>query len=148
MSLKEKVREYQKRREAKKYFRSQNQYVIHGKDLPKYIAAIVVASIVIGGIAAYIERVLPIVPMVLYLIIGIAIAEILYRVSGMKSKEMGILAVIACILCYIVKGIVTLLLAGVMITLSNLLSVLFNNSLIGYLFMFAGCYFAYMRSVD
>ena len=43
MSLKEKVREYQKRREAKKYFRSQNQYVIHGKDLPKYIAAIVVA---------------------------------------------------------------------------------------------------------
>jgi ABC-type molybdate transport system permease subunit len=86
--------------------------------------------------------------MVLYLIIGIAIAEILYRVSGMKSKEMGILAVIACILCYIVKGIVTLLLAGVMITLSNVLSVLFNNSLIGYLFMFAGCYFAYMRSVD
>ena len=147
MSLKEKVHEYLKRREAKKYFRSHNQYVIHGKDLPKYLVTMIISAIVLGGITAYIETALPIVPMVLYLIIAVAIAEIMYRVSNIKSKEMGILTVIACLLCYIGKAIFTLMLIGQNISVEAVISLLLHNSLIGYLFMFAGCYVAYIRSL-
>ncbi|MEG0365941.1 MAG: hypothetical protein RR585_03835 [Coprobacillus sp.] len=102
MGFQDKYNEYKERQEAKNYFRSNNDMYLKPEQWVKVIALGIVGAILVGVVLGVILSLIRISSMLFYIVAGYVIGNIVTRVSGVNSKQMGILAGVLAFLSFIV----------------------------------------------
>ncbi|MEG0453581.1 MAG: hypothetical protein RR428_09075 [Coprobacillus sp.] len=102
MGFQDKYDEYKERQEAKNYFRRNNDLYLKSDQWVKVIVLGIVGAIVVGIVLGVIISLIHISSMLFYLVAGYVIGNIVTRVSGVNSQQMGILAGVLAVLSFIV----------------------------------------------
>lgn len=155
MSIKEKWNDAKQKREARAYFRSQNRYILKPKQYALLIGAGFIVAIVIGAAMAFIESVTNISFAILYIAVGSLMSYTMVRLSDLRSKQVGILSAVMSLVCVYMKQVITVIIMyrSLLMSVSPIrililaFGSLFSLGLITWLFILAGMYIAYMRSL-
>jgi hypothetical protein len=141
--------EWKQRREAKKYFRSQNQFILKGSDYAKLIPYGLLAALAMGALLAAVSMVIRYFTLSFcYIFFGYAMANLMKRLSNKEGMQLGILSGVMVVIAVYFEYLVTLLIGGAPLSLaimSYALTAMIQMSLIGWIFMLAGVYLAYMN---
>lgn len=84
--------EYKERKAAQNYFRQNNDLYLSSRQWIKTISASLLGAIALGIILGAITLRLNMNFSILYIVIGYAVANIVTSVSGVSSKQMGIVS--------------------------------------------------------
>ena len=102
MAWKDKYDDYKEREEAKRYFRSQNDQFLNTNQWIKLIISGILAAIAIGVILGIVISLIHITSMLFYLVAAYLISNVVTKVSGIRSQQMGIIAAVFAVLTFIV----------------------------------------------
>lgn len=155
MSIKEKWQDYRQRQEAKAYFRSHNHYILKGKDYALMIGVGLIEGLIIGAILAFIENLLPVSFAIIYILIGYLMAETMKRLTDIRSKQVGIVSAVMTLVCVYLREVIGIIMmqSSLLMNISFLtvlrlaFGALASIGLVGWLFILAGMYVAYIRSL-
>lgn len=155
MNLKDRLKQYKQEKEAKNYFRSHNSYRLSGKDYGIVIAAGLIVGIIAGAILAFIELHIAISFSFIYLIVGYIMAEALKKATGKAGPHLGRSAAIMTFVAFYLKEVASILMMysslkmdmTVLKVLTLAFGGLISSGLISWLFVLAGMYVAYNRSL-
>ena len=104
MSLKDKWNEYKEEKERKDYFRQRNDLYVDTTTMMKTIIAGVITAIVCSIIIEVLTSNIGITTSYFYVVLGGIVGNVVKYVSGVQSKQMGIIAAIStvtgCLLSY------------------------------------------------
>ena len=142
-------KEKKERKEAQKYFRQNNKEFLN---LEQWIGTLVPGilwAVVIGAVYGFLANLIPFEFTVFYIIIGVAIANVLNAASGINTPQIGIASVGCTLLALIVATFVQLLaVLPFGAALSNTLPVFFSNGILEWLFIIASCVAAYLQGSE
>lgn len=155
MSLKDQFNNYRQKKEAQDYFRTHNNYRLSHKDYPILIGTGLIVGVISGAILAFIELRLSISFSVLYLLVGYVMAISLAKATQKEGPHLGVAAAIMTLVAFYLKEVCSALMmyASLGMNFSILkifvlgLAGLTHNSLISWLFVLAGMYVAYNKSL-
>lgn len=102
MSFQEKYKDYKEKKEAKNYFRSQNDLFLDSTQWAKTIGIGLLGAIACGIILGIIIYALHITSALFYLVCGYIIAMMMTRISGIHSQQIAIVSVVMTFLCFVV----------------------------------------------
>ncbi len=101
MSFQDKYKEYRERQEAKKYFRSNNDQFL---DLNQWLKVCLwgfISAIVCGVVLGLFISLIHITSSIFFIIAGVAIANIMTKVSGVESRQIAIVSVVFAFLSFV-----------------------------------------------
>ena len=93
-------KEYKQRKEAQKYFRKNNDQFLSPEKWIKTLIPGVLWSLVIGAVYGFITNLIPFEFSIFYLVIWIAIANILNAASGVSSPQIGVASVVCTLIAF------------------------------------------------
>ena len=102
MGFQDKYDEYKERQEAKNYFRRNNDLYLKPDQWVKVILLGIIGAILVGVVLGVIISLIRISSMLFYLVAGYVIGNVVTKVSGVNSKQMGILAAVLAVLSFVV----------------------------------------------
>lgn len=102
MGFQDKYNEYKERQEAKNYFRRNNDMYLKSDQWVKVIVLGALAAILVGVVVGVVISIIHISSMLFYILAGYVIGNIVTRVAGVNSKQMGILAGVLAFLSFVI----------------------------------------------
>lgn len=144
--------EYKERKEAQDFFRQNNDLFLSPQEWVKVIGAGLLGALLLGVVLAALTIGTRWSFSILYIVIGLAIANIVTSVSGVHSKQMGIasgiLTLISFIVCHIsmtvlVFGFSSSLLIPMII---SAFQSLFTSGILELIFVVMGIFSAYQQA--
>lgn len=97
--------EYKERKEAQNFFRQNNDMFLSPQEWVKVIGAGLVGAILLGIVLSALTIGTGWSFSILYIVIGLAIANIVTSVSGVHSKQMGIASAILTLVSFFVSNL-------------------------------------------
>ena len=146
--------EYKQRKESQKYFRSQYDQFLSKDQWIKTITYGLLGSVVLGIIYGFISMNLAFDSSLFYIVIGIAIANILTSTSGVSSQQIGIASALLTLLSFYISYITIIVYSSMSIGLGlfSIGSILYfagyylvSQDLIGLIFIIIGLIVAYQQ---
>ena len=149
MSLKDKWNEYKEEKERKDYFRQRNDLYVDTTTMMKTIIAGVITATVCSIIIEVLTSNIGITTSYFYVVLGGIVGNVVKYVSGVQSKQMGIIAAIStvtgCLLSYFFIFIYYFGLLSVFSALYYSVYALFAD-LFAIVFLIVGAYIAYQTA--
>ena len=102
MSFQDKYKEYKERKEAKKYFRSNNDQFLNSAQWSKVIGLGLLTAIASGVVLGIVIHSLHITSSLFYIICALVVAGAVTKISQIHSSQMAILSVILTVFCYVI----------------------------------------------
>jgi len=157
MALKDKYENYKQRKEAQRYFRSNNDQFLDSSQWMKVILYGLLASIGIGVVLGLVIYYAPITSLWFYIITGYLVAMAITKASGVQCQQAGYASVVFTFLSYVFSIMTMYVLGyasiGFNIGLTGIISLIwpsikymFTSSIISIILMIVGLYEAYMVS--
>ncbi|MCD8027722.1 MAG: hypothetical protein LUF02_03475 [Erysipelotrichaceae bacterium] len=157
MALKDKYENYKQRKEAQRYFRSNNDQFLDSSQWMKVILYGLLASIGIGVVLGLVIYYTPITSLWFYIITGYLVAMAITKASGVQCQQAGYASVVFTFLSYVFSIMTMYVLGyasiGFNIGLTGIISLIwpsikymFTSSIISIILMIVGLYEAYMVS--
>lgn len=142
-------KERKERKEAQKYFRQNNKEFLSTEQWIKTLVPGVLWSIVLGAIYGLLTNIIPFEFSVFYIIIGIAIANILNTSSGINTPQIGIASACCTLLAFLTATFTQLLsFMPLGIALTSTLTVFLSSGILDWIFMIIGCVAAYLQGSE
>ncbi len=101
--MKDSWKEYKEKREAKNYFRQNNDQFLSSEQWIKTILACLVGALLLGIVHGAVTMGIGIDFSILYIVIGYAIANIATSVSGVSSPQVAIVSAIMTFLTFLIS---------------------------------------------
>lgn len=145
-------KEYKERKEARDYFRQNNDQFLSTQEWIKVIGAGLVTAILLGVVLAALTMGTHMSFSILYIVIGMAIANVMTSVSGVSSKQIGISSAIMTFISFVickfalyifVFGFSTSLIMPIMMMS---MQSLFNDGILNLIFVVVGIFTAYQQA--
>lgn len=157
MAFKDKYEDYKQRKEAQRYFRSNNDQFLDSSQWMKVILYGLLASIGIGVVLGLVIYYAPITSIWFYIITGYLVAMAITKASGVHCQQAGYASVVFTFLSYVFSIMTMYALSyasiGFNIGLMGLISLIwpsikymFTGNIISIILMIVGLYEAYMVS--
>lgn len=142
-------KERKERKEAQKYFRQNNSEFLSAEQWIKTLIPGVLWAIVLGVIYGLLTNVIPFEFSVFYVVIGIAIANILNTASGVNTPQIGAAAA-GCTLIALITATFTQLVSvfPIGIALSMTVSTFLSNGILDWIFVIIACGAAYLQGSE
>lgn len=142
-------KEYKQRKEAQKYFRKNNDQFLSPEKWIKTLIPGVLWSLVIGAVYGFITNLIPFEFSIFYLVIGIAIANILNAASGVSSPQIGVASVVCTLIAFFTSTFIQLInFFPLPLALASTFSYLFSGDILGTICIIAGCVVAYLQGSE
>lgn len=144
--------EYKERKEAQDFFRQNNDLFLSPQEWVKVIGAGLLGALLLGVVLAALTIGTRWSFSILYIVIGLAIANIVTSVSGVHSKQMGIASGILTLISFIVCHIsMTVLVFGFSPSLLipmfiSAFQSLFTSGILELIFVVMGIFSAYQQA--
>ena len=141
--------EWKQRREAKKYFRSNNQFILNGKDYAKLIPCGLIAAIALGALLAACGALIRYFTLSFcYIFFGYIMANLNKRISNKEGSQLGIFSGVMVVIAVYFEHVISLMISY-NVSLGSAIPYALNSflhmSLISWIFLLAGVYLAYMN---
>lgn len=152
--MKNSWKEYKERKEAQNFFRQNNDQFLSAQEWIKTILAGCVGAIAMGIVHGALTMKLNIDFSIIYIVIGIAVANILNSVSNVATKQIGIASVIITFFAFYISKLTIIVFTYSMLGISissilPMLSIAFQSLLYGgilnMIFIVVGLFVAYQQ---
>lgn len=110
MSLKDKLDERKQQKEAKEFFRDNNDLYLNNNDLVKTILIGLVSSLLLGFASSVISSNIGYIMFIIYIGMGLLIAKIMVKVSGVQSKQVAMISAVFTFVAIIASSFFTIFL--------------------------------------
>ena len=142
-------KEYQERKEAKKFFKQNNSIYLSNDEWILLIIKGLFSAVVIGIIHGLINRVLLFDFSFIYIVVGIFIANVLSSSVNRATNQIGLLSVFFTLVAYYVCFVVLeLSYFNLFVSLFNAFFMFVFNDLLTIIFMIIGLVAAYLQGSD
>lgn len=142
-------KERKERKEAQKYFRKNNDQFLNKEQWIQTLVPTIIWSFIIGAVYGYAMNYIPFESAILYLAIGIAIANVANAAAGVSNPHVGVAAVGCTILTYLVSAFVELLsFMPITAVFANIIPYFLSTNLLSWICMAGGCVVAYIQGSE
>lgn len=142
-------KERKERKEAEKYFRKNNDQFLSQEEWAKTLVPGLLWSVIIGAVYGLLTRFIPFEMSVFYIVIGIAIANVLNAASGKNTPQIGIASVVCTLIAFVTSTFVQLTsVFPILLALKSTLPVLLSSGILDWIFIIVGCAAAYFQGSE
>lgn len=149
--------DYKEKKEAQRFFRANNDMFLSKEQWVKTVIAGLAGATLIGIAYAAISMKLSFTMSLFYIVIGYAIANIVTSVSGVSSKQMGILSAVLTFICFYISELAVLLISysyignmGIPLSFVSMIIYpfmsLFHSGILQIIFVIIGIFVAYQQA--
>ena len=142
-------KEYKERKEAQRYFRSNNDQFLSPQQWIKTLCSGLFGAVIVGIIHGVLTTMLGIDFSLFYVVIGIAIANILNASSNIATHQIGLASVGCTFVAYVVSNLtLTLFLLPFPYSIMSAVTLIFSGDIFNLIFILLGLIVAYYQGAQ